>query len=682
MQTKVFLADLTHTGCGISARTFPLGIGCIATFAKQELGDQFSYELFKFPTTLNARLNSSWPRIMCFSNFVWNARLTNEFARQIKSHSPETVIIFGGPNFPLTDEARREYMHERPYIDFYIKWDGEIAFVELLRALQTDNFDADALKRMRPMIPNLCYLSNGAFIEGPDQRVLEFSTLPSPYLAGTLDEFFSEDLDILFETNRGCPYSCTFCNDGHQMRNKVFRKPHDLIQSELEYIRERVNPTADLHLADLNYGMYKDDLETSRIIRSMIDKYGWPNRIFTSVGKSHSDRVLEATDIINGEDEGIFRFGASFQSTDKVVLKAIKRKNVSMTLLGEIRDFKSPSFRNLEFFTELIVPLPEDTVDTHTESLRKCADDLHMNNFEVHQLTLLPGTEMAEPTSRSLYEFDVRYRVYVACAGIYDVLGKTIPCAEIEEVVVGTRTMSFDGYLECRVVDLLVKLFIDRDPFEEVFGLVEWLSLSPFAVILSLKESNFTNPGPLTDLIDWYIEATKAPLDDSLEQILVRTSRIAEIQKYIDGELGKNELLAARSTAFLHYQKELHQALEHATISYLKKEGCLTPMIEYYIQEACRFSEYRKFDPSNYKGTSKNYFDFDFLQAQEARYQINPDSIHSPSTALMFKNTNESIHLINRQLSKWTTKGKINYNKFYQKENLKIMARHVYRPDD
>ena len=86
--------------------------------------------------------------------------------------------------------------------------------------------------------------------EGSDQRVAEFSNLPSPYLAGTLDQFFPADLDNLFETNRGYPYSCTFCNDGHQMRNKAFWKPHDLIQSELEHTRERVIPTADSHLAD------------------------------------------------------------------------------------------------------------------------------------------------------------------------------------------------------------------------------------------------------------------------------------------------------------------------------------------------------------------------------------------------------------------------------------------------
>ena len=127
------------------------------------------------------------------------------------------------------------------------------------------------------------------------------------------------------------------------MRNKAFWKPHDLIKSELEHTRERVIPTADSHLANLNYGLYKDDLETSRVIRSMIDEYGWPNRLFTSVDKSHSDWVLGEADIINGEDEGIFRFGVSFHSKEKTVLEKIKRKNVSMDLLSEIRKFRSPS---------------------------------------------------------------------------------------------------------------------------------------------------------------------------------------------------------------------------------------------------------------------------------------------------------------------------------------------------
>ena len=42
----IYLADLTHTGQIVSANVHPLGIGLIAAYAKQELGERADIELF------------------------------------------------------------------------------------------------------------------------------------------------------------------------------------------------------------------------------------------------------------------------------------------------------------------------------------------------------------------------------------------------------------------------------------------------------------------------------------------------------------------------------------------------------------------------------------------------------------------------------------------------------------
>ena len=41
------------------------------------------------------------------------------------------------------------------------------------------------------------------------KKIIEY--LPSPYLSGHLDEFLRAGMVPLFETNRGCPFRCTFC---------------------------------------------------------------------------------------------------------------------------------------------------------------------------------------------------------------------------------------------------------------------------------------------------------------------------------------------------------------------------------------------------------------------------------------------------------------------------------------
>ena len=47
----------------------------------------------------------------------------------------------------------------------------------------------------------------------------------SPYLNGDLDEFLDDpSLSPMLESNRGCPYSCTFCAWGVASGNKLIKK--------------------------------------------------------------------------------------------------------------------------------------------------------------------------------------------------------------------------------------------------------------------------------------------------------------------------------------------------------------------------------------------------------------------------------------------------------------------------
>ena len=50
---NIWISDLTHTEQGIVSRVFPLGAGSIYSYAKQELGNEFNFRLFKFPSNLN-----------------------------------------------------------------------------------------------------------------------------------------------------------------------------------------------------------------------------------------------------------------------------------------------------------------------------------------------------------------------------------------------------------------------------------------------------------------------------------------------------------------------------------------------------------------------------------------------------------------------------------------------------
>ena len=132
---KIYFCDLTHTGIGINANTFPLGLGTVASYLIKNLGEVVDPEIFKFPDNLNDALKQEVPDVLCMSYYSWNANLTYAFAKHVKKINPKTLIVFGGPEFPLEKKKRKLFLRKHSAIDFYIKWDGEYSLTNCLLSL-------------------------------------------------------------------------------------------------------------------------------------------------------------------------------------------------------------------------------------------------------------------------------------------------------------------------------------------------------------------------------------------------------------------------------------------------------------------------------------------------------------------------------------------------------------------
>ena len=77
------------------------------------------------------------------------------------------------------------------------------------------------------------------------------------------------------ETTRGCPFVCTFCADGIKAKSRVFRFDHDRTRDELHYIARKVKNVDELVIADLNFAMYKEDIDTAKSIRDIQKLYNY-----------------------------------------------------------------------------------------------------------------------------------------------------------------------------------------------------------------------------------------------------------------------------------------------------------------------------------------------------------------------------------------------------------------------
>ena len=152
-ETTIFFADLTHTGSVYSSNVFPLASGLVGAYLKEYCEIPIIIELFKTPQDLNNKLQRP-PKIVGFSNYSWNEKISLAFAKRIKQVSPETVIVFGGPNYGLEEEEISAFWSANPPIDFYVVKEGEEAMLRLVHSLYEVRFDANELKRRQLNIPN------------------------------------------------------------------------------------------------------------------------------------------------------------------------------------------------------------------------------------------------------------------------------------------------------------------------------------------------------------------------------------------------------------------------------------------------------------------------------------------------------------------------------------------------
>jgi len=326
---SVYFADLRHNFSGLLANDcMPLGVAYMKAVVDRDMPDVRT-RIFAYPDKLWAAMQDAPPDVLMLSNYMWNEYLSFHFAALMKRLRPETLVVMGGPNIPLEDDRQLAYMRAHPEVDLYALGEGDILAREIIRHF----LDAGAsLARFREReVPSSIYRRGDGEMArtGMWERERSLEEIPSPWLSGALDEFFDGKLAPLLETNRGCPFQCTFCVQGVRWYTKVHNFGKDRLREEIDYIGRRIKAESPsmgfLRIADSNYGMFERDVEISSYIGEAQKKYGWPTFIDATTGKNRPERVIESLEQVNG---AIVLY-QSVQSLDDDTLRNIKRQNIS-----------------------------------------------------------------------------------------------------------------------------------------------------------------------------------------------------------------------------------------------------------------------------------------------------------------------------------------------------------------
>ncbi len=609
---SIWLCDLTYTQQTVASDVMPAAIGCIASYTASRRPNPPQFRLFKFPEKLATALdNEPAPAVIGFSNYIWNRDLSSQFAAVIKRRLPGVVTVFGGPNYPTNPAEQEEFVRAHPMFDFFIVKEGEAAFADLVERLEACAFDPGGVPHGLPSVHRL--MADGGF-DGPQETTprLDLSDIPSPYLQGLMDEFFDGVMLPIIQTNRGCPFRCTFCVEGTKYYSKVAKGKTDRVRDEMNLIGARMaelrrngRARSDMFIADSNFGMYKEDLDTCRAIAEVQKTYGFPEYINVATGKNQKHRVLEAANIISGS----LRISGSVQSLDKDVLENIERNNIDEQ---EILDLAlAASEIGANSYSEIILGLPGDSLQAHLKTIRTIVE-ADFNTVALFQLMLLPGTDLATRESVDKWKMVNRYRVLPRCYGYFDVLGEAINAAEVEEICVGNDAITFDEYLSARHMHLVVNLFYNDAVYKEVLRLIKLLSLSKYEWIERIWA--FRGNDRFDQLIADFLAETKAELWGEREDLEDFVRQRDTVKRYIDGELGANLIFKYKTLGLIRLVDEVAEVATKTLTDYFTDKGVDAAAIE-LGRELIEFGRLRAshlFD--NLDASTSGAFKFDVIR--------------------------------------------------------------------
>ncbi len=413
--------------------------------------------------------------VVLFSLYVWNENITLAIAKKLKEIDKNKFIIVGGPSVPdNVDNKAEKFLRDNPFIDVCIHQEGERSILKIL-----DEFPGHDLSKTS----NISYLRNREYFNNKNlPRLKNFENSPSPYLCGIFDNLIKQNPNerwlASWETNRGCPFSCTYCDWGSATNSKVARIELDRVFRELDWFSK--NKIEFIFCCDANFGMLPRDYEISLKAVENKKKYGYPKVLSVQNTKNARERAYKVQKLLadNGLSKGVT---LAMQSIDSHTLKAIKRDNISIEDYQELQ--KRFTEDGIATYTEFILGMPGDTYESFAKGVSDVISSGQHNRIQFNNLSILPNAEMANSDYIKKYEIKTIFTPIVNPHGSLDEDPKD-GIKEKQELVIATKYLSTDDWVRTRLyasvseffyfnkvlqIPIMFKSFLEKNSYREIF---------------------------------------------------------------------------------------------------------------------------------------------------------------------------------------------------------------------
>ncbi|MFA6316506.1 MAG: radical SAM protein [Elusimicrobiota bacterium] len=229
----------------------PLGLASVAGYLRHK---GFEVAILDCPATgrsIDEAVSDSLaqkPRAIGISATSYVYPAAGELATRLRLASPDTLLILGGPHANIEHSGP---LAEYPALDLVCFDEGELTSCELMEAFQRHGFDRAMLladQRCLGKIEGLSFRKpDGSVHENPRRPpILDLDTLPLPardllpmdrYLPFPM--YYKRKPVVSMVVSRGCPFACTFCDQGSLSSQKVRLRSPKAVVAEMRQLMDR-----------------------------------------------------------------------------------------------------------------------------------------------------------------------------------------------------------------------------------------------------------------------------------------------------------------------------------------------------------------------------------------------------------------------------------------------------------
>lgn len=312
--------------------------------------------------TVESAGRSSFHTDVGIGAFIWNETSVQSITKSLKQFGFPGRIIVGGPQVSYSPPGIEQ---EYPFADVFIRGYAEDAVLKLMTSGKNEPIKGVHYRGE----PDLAWRSQ-----------VDLNNLVSPYLS----RLIKPQPFLRWETQRGCPFMCSFCqhreSGDHLKRRNLLPKR---VQDEIDFFCE--NNVNDLAVLDPTFNSGPLYLDVLR--RFVSNEY--PGKIslqsrFEMVKQPYLDLCQQLN------ETGFVQLEFGLQTIHDKEAKAVRRANPLQRIENSLKEINS---RNLFYEVSIIFGLPNQTLESFKQTVQFCLDH-KVPVIKAFPLMLLRGTEL------------------------------------------------------------------------------------------------------------------------------------------------------------------------------------------------------------------------------------------------------------------------------------------------